>query len=964
MTEVNQSKQVPVNIEDEMRASYLDYAMSVIVGRALPDVRDGLKPVHRRVLFAMHELGNEWNRAYKKSARVVGDVIGKYHPHGDVAVYDTIVRMAQPFSMRHLLIDGQGNFGSVDGDSAAAMRYTEVRMTRLAGELLADIDKETVNFGPNYDGSLEEPKILPGKFPNLLVNGSSGIAVGMATNIPPHNLGEVIDATIALIDNPELTIQELMVHIPGPDFPTGGGICGRAGIHSAYMTGRGSIVVRAQTSVEKRREHREAIIVNELPYQVNKAKLVERIAELVREKKISGISDLRDESDREGMRVVIELKRDVQSEVLLNQLYKHTAMQSSFGVNALALVQGRPIVLNLKRFLSEFINHRREVVTRRTQFELRKAQARSHILEGLAVALANIDRIIALIRQASTPAEAKVSLLAEIWECGPVTAMLAKAMPGEEVTSAQFVDGGYQLTDEQAQAILEMRLHRLTGLEQDKIHKEFEEILVEISRLKAILASDQVLMGVIKGELHLIKEMFADPRRTEIMEDAGDFSVADLIPEEEMVVTVSHAGYIKRQPSVEYRTQRRGGRGKSAANVREEDVIAQLFVASTHDTILCFTDRGRVFKLKTYELPSAGRAARGRHVGNILSLETDEMVRQILPAPIPAKEWQDWELLFATSMGLIKKTVLSAYANIRMNGIRAVDLLEGDDLIGVALLPVIPVDAAADMPANTATDMAKAMAETATTSDAEQVVHEDEEGDEESGAAEVESSAHVERPGRVMLFSRRGKAVRFRTSNVRRMGRVARGVRGMRLKGEDRVIALNVLLPGSGCQLLVMTENGFGKRTNEELFPTKGRGTQGVIGILASERNGPVVDTLTVWPGDQVMLISDQGTVLRTDVDSIRLTGRNAQGVKVLNVADGERLVSLARIAEVEDLDSDGQPIEIEGEVVVAAGEETAVENLVETGDTSGVDTSAIDASSGVDDEVPSEEGDIPGEDK
>ena len=909
MTEVIHSKQIPVNIEDEMRVSYLDYAMSVIVGRALPDVRDGLKPVHRRVLFAMHELGNEWNRAYKKSARVVGDVIGKYHPHGDVAVYDTIVRMAQPFSMRHLLIDGQGNFGSVDGDSAAAMRYTEVRMTRLAGELLADIDKETVDFGPNYDGSLEEPKILPSKFPNLLVNGSSGIAVGMATNIPPHNLGEVIDATMALIDNPELSIAELMIHIPGPDFPTGSTICGRAGIHSAYHTGRGSVMVRAKTEVEKLREHREAIIIKELPYQVNKARLVERIAELVREKKISGISDLRDESDREGMRVVIELKRDVQSEVLLNQLYKHTPMQSNFGVNALALVQGRPMVLNLKRFLEEFINHRREVVTRRTQFELRKVQARRHILEGLSVALANIDRIIELIRQASTPAVAKAALLAELWDRGPVEAMLARALSGDEISSEQFVEGGYQLTDEQAQAILDMRLHRLTGLEQDKIHDEFEQILTEIARLKAILASDSVLMGVIKEELALIKEMFANPRRSQIVEDVGDFSVADLIPEEEMVVTVSHTGYIKRQPSIEYRTQRRGGRGKSAAGMRDEDFISQLFVASTHDTILCFTERGRVFKLKTYELPLAGRASRGRHVGNILSLGTDEKVRQILPAPMADNEWHLWELLFATSLGLIKKTVLSAYANIRMNGIRAVDLLENDDLVGVALLPIL----SGDIPAEAIVEVN----EEEGLEPEEDLIAVDEEGEEET---EVSGAS---RPGRVMLFSRSGKAVRFRTDQVRRMGRVARGVRGMRLKGEDRVIALNVLLPGSGCQLLVVTEHGYGKRTQEELFPTKGRGTQGVIGIVTSERNGPVVDTLTVWPGDQVMLISDQGTVLRTDVDSIRLTGRNAQGVKVLNVGTGERLVSLARIAEVEEVESDPLREEGVGEALEAIEDET-----------------------------------------
>ncbi|MBF0184016.1 MAG: DNA gyrase subunit A [Magnetococcales bacterium] len=899
MTELSISRQIPVNIEDEMRSSYLDYAMSVIVGRALPDVRDGLKPVHRRVLFAMHELGNDWNKAYKKSARVVGDVIGKYHPHGDVAVYDTIVRMAQPFSMRYLLIDGQGNFGSVDGDSAAAMRYTEVRMTRLAGELLADIDKETVNFGPNYDGSLEEPKILPGKFPNLLVNGSAGIAVGMATNIPPHNLGEVIDATIALIDQPALTVADLLRWVPGPDFPTGGTICGRAGIRSAYLTGRGAVVIRAKTEVEQLRENREAIIIKELPFQVNKARLVERIAELVREKKVTGIADLRDESDREGMRVVIELKRDTQADVLLNQLYKHTAMQSTFGVNALALVQGRPMLLDLKRILEEFINHRREVVTRRTRYELNKAEERSHLLEGLSVALANIDRIIEVIRQAPSPAEAKAAMLAAIWQRGGVEAMLARTL-SEGVTSAQFVEGGYRLTEEQAQAILDLRLHRLTGLEQDKIHEEFATILQEIARLKAILAADEVLMGVIKEELLQIRALFADSRRSEIIDDVGDFSIADLIPEEEMVVTVSHAGYIKRQPSVEYRIQRRGGRGKSATDVREEDFIAQLFVASTHDTILCFTNQGRVFKLKVYDIPLGSRAARGRHVGNILALESDEMVRQILPAPIPVREWGQWELLFATSQGLIKKTLLAAYANIRVSGLRAVDLREGDDLIGVALLPILPEDM--PKPEEIAATLADGDGEEGEAEgEQEAIVIEEEIGEEESAESE-ESAGLPGRPGRVMLFSSGGKAVRFRTNQVRRMGRVARGVRGMRLRGEDRVISLNVLLPGSGCQLLVVTERGFGKRTGEELFPTKGRGTQGVIGIITSERNGPVVDALTVWPGDQVMLITDQGTILRTDVDSIRLTGRNAQGVKVLNVGSGERLVSVARlIADAEE---------------------------------------------------------------
>ncbi|HIJ83323.1 MAG: DNA gyrase subunit A [Magnetococcales bacterium] len=918
MSDADISKQIPVNIEDEMRTSYLDYAMSVIVGRALPDVRDGLKPVHRRVLFAMSELGNDWNRAYKKSARVVGDVIGKYHPHGDVAVYDTIVRMAQHFSMRFPLVDGQGNFGSVDGDSAAAMRYTEVRMTRLAGELLADLDKETVDFVNNYDGSLMEPLILPSKFPNLLINGSSGIAVGMATNIPPHNLGEIIDATCALIDNPLLTVQDLMRFVPGPDFPTGGIIHGRAGIRSGYETGRGSIVVRARTGIEQKKDGREVIIVYELPYQVNKARLVERIAELVREKKISGISDLRDESDREGMRIVIELKRDTNSEFLLNLLFKHTALQSSFGINTLALVQGKPELLTLTRTLSEFINHRREVVTRRTLFELNKAQARAHLLEGLAVALANIDRIIELIRRAPNPAIAKTWLTEELWERGPVEVMLTRAMGEGEVASPQFVAGGYRLTESQAQAILDMRLHRLTGLEQEKIHKEFEETLMEMARLKSILASDATLMEVIKNELIEIKTLFNNPRRTEILDGVADLSYADLIAEEEMIVTVSHAGYIKRQPSDEYRIQKRGGKGKSATGMRDEDFISQLFVASTHDTILCFTDRGRVFKLKVYEIPQASRSARGRPIVNLLSLEQDEKVRQILPAPIVAGEWGHWELLFATSLGLIKKTVLSLYANIRVNGLRAVDLREGDDLIGVALLPVEQEGGPEDPGVVDEEKMADAPDDE---EEEESVDEADADDEEEEDTSEVDVS-DSQKPGRIMLFSKSGKAVRFRTEQVRRMGRVARGVRGMRLKGDDRVISLNVLDPGSGCQVLTITENGFGKRTAEALFPTKGRGTQGVIGIGVSQRNGSVVDNMTIWPGDQIMLITDKGTVLRTGVDTIRLTGRNATGVTILDVAEGERVTSVTRIAEAEEVDGLPSGDSTDEDVLVAADQD------------------------------------------
>ncbi|WP_041640848.1 DNA gyrase subunit A [Magnetococcus marinus] len=876
------AERLPINIEDEMQRSYLDYAMSVIVGRALPDVRDGLKPVHRRVLFAMRELGNEWNRSYKKSARVVGDVIGKYHPHGDSAVYDTIVRMAQDFSMRHLLVDGQGNFGSVDGDSAAAMRYTEVRMTRLASELLADIDKETVAFGPNYDGSLKEPEVLPAKYPNLLVNGSSGIAVGMATNIPPHNLGEVIDATCALIDDPELDPRALMQYIPGPDFPTGGSIHGQAGIVSGYETGRGSVIIRAKTVIETRKDGKETILVHELPYQVNKAKLVERIAELVREKKVTGISDLRDESDREGMRVVIEIKRDHQADVVLNQLFKHTAMQSSFGINALALVDGRPVTLSLKAFLVAFLKHRREVVTRRTIFELNKAQARAHILEGLAVALANIDRIIALIRAAKTSAEAKEGLMAERWERGPVEAMLARALGENDVRSAQFVEGGYTLSADQAQAILDMRLHRLTGLETEKIHEEFEEILKEIAYLKGILASDGVLMDVIRQELLEIKERYANPRRTLIVEAVGDFSIADLIPEEEMVVTVSHGGYIKRQPSLAYQAQRRGGKGKSATGVKDEDFVEQMFVASTHDTIFLFTDTGRVFKLKVYEIPSGSRLSRGKAIVNLLQLEEGEKVRQIVPIPVAEAEWGSWDLLFATRRGLIKKTVLSNYANIRTTGIRAINLLEIDDLIGVALLP--------------------------SSGDAE--LPEGDEGVDEE-LPEDESSADAA-PGRIMLFAQGGKAVRFADEKVRRVGRVSQGVRGMRLKGEDGVIALTVIDGEAVGQLLTITEKGYGKRSDLSQYPTKGRGTQGVIGMDVRDKTGNVVSALVVDEQDEVMVITDQGTVLRTKVDSIRVAGRATMGVRVLNVAEGERVVSVARLAEAEEVDAfdeEGEPI-------------------------------------------------------
>ncbi|OSM02390.1 putative DNA gyrase subunit A [Magnetofaba australis IT-1] len=836
------------------------------------------------MLFAMRELGNEWNRPYKKSARVVGDVIGKYHPHGDTAVYDTIVRMAQDFSMRHMLVDGQGNFGSVDGDSPAAMRYTEVRMTRLSHELLLDIDKETVEFSPNYDGSLSEPQVLPAKFPNLLVNGSAGIAVGMATNIPPHNLGEVIDATCALIDDKSLSNRDLMQYVPGPDFPTGGSIHGHAGIVSAYETGRGSVVIRAVTNIETKKDGREAIIVTELPYQVNKARLVERIAELVREKKVLGISDLRDESDRQGMRVVVELKRDAQSDVVLNQLYKHTPMQTSFGVNALALVEGRPQTLGLRGFLDAFLKHRREVVTRRTLFELKKAQSRAHILEGLAVALANIDRIITLIRAASSPAVAKEGLMQEVWGRGEVESMLLRAMGEGDIASPGFVPGGYQLSSDQAQAILDMRLHRLTGLEQEKIHDEFAEILKEIARLKEILGSETVLMEVIRGELLEIKERFANPRRTQIFDAIGDFSIADLIEEEEMVVTVSHAGYIKRQASADYRAQRRGGKGKSATGMKDEDWIEQMFVASTHATILCFTDTGRVYKLKVYELPQGSRISRGRPVVNVLSLDEGEKLAQIVPVAIDPKEWDAWDILFATRCGLVKKTALSAYGNIRTNGIRAINLMDEDGLIGVALAPT-PLE-----------ELGTGGEDGDDDESAVAVIENDADDSDDSG----DDDATVER-GRVLLFSAAGKTARFRVNHVRRSGRVARGVRGMRLKGDDKVIALVVVEPGSECEILTISANGYGKRTEEAQYPTKGRGGLGVIGMSVTDKTGALMGALGVWPGDEVMVITDQGTVIRTGVDSIRLAGRSTQGVRVLNVADGERVSSVARIAESDD---------------------------------------------------------------
>jgi len=838
---------LPVNIEEEMKQSYLDYAMSVIVGRALPDVRDGLKPVHRRVLHAMRELGNDWNKPYKKSARVVGDVIGKYHPHGDSAVYDTIVRMAQPFSLRYMLVDGQGNFGSVDGDSAAAMRYTEVRMARIAHELLADIEKETVDFVPNYDGSELEPEVLPARFPNLLVNGSAGIAVGMATNIPPHNLTEVVNGCLALIDNPASSIGDLMQHIPGPDFPTAGIINGARGIHEAYHTGRGRIYVRARTEIEEMDNGRQRIVVTELPYQVNKARLLEKIAELVKEKKIEGISELRDESDKDGMRMVIELKRGEQPEVLLNNLYQHTAMQSVFGINMVALLDGQPRLLNLKQMLEAFVRHRREVVTRRTIFDLRKARERAHVLEGLAVALANIDPIIELIKQSPNPAEAKTGLLARTWAPGVVTDMLARA--GAEASRPEglakefgLVDGGYRLSEAQAQAILDLRLHRLTGLEQDKIIEEYRTLLETIEGLLHILRDPNRLMEVIREELVQVRDQYADKRRTEIRASQEDLSLEDLISEEDVVVTLSHEGYVKAQPVADYRAQRRGGRGRAAASVKEEDFIDKLFIANTHDTILCFSSRGRVYAKKVYELPQAGHGARGKPIVNVLPLEEGERINAILPI----REFEEGQYIFmATAGGTVKKTPLTDYVNIRSNGIIAVELVDNDQLVGVDL-----TDGTRD----------------------------------------------------ILLFTDAGKVIRFNESDVRSMGRVARGVRGIRLQDGQRVVSLIVAAEGD---VLTATENGYGKRTPIGEYPVHGRGGQGVISIQTTARNGAVVGAVLVSDSDEIMLVTDGGTLVRTRVAEVSVLGRNTQGVTLIRLGEGEKLVALERIAESGEDESD-----------------------------------------------------------
>ncbi len=802
-----------VNIEDEMRKSYMDYAMSVIIGRALPDVRDGLKPVHRRVLFAMSELGNEWNKPYKKSARVVGDVIGKYHPHGDTAAYDTIVRMAQSFSLRYPLVDGQGNFGSVDGDSAAAMRYTEVRMSRLAHELLADIDKETVDFGPNYDDSLQEPLVLPCKFPNLLVNGSEGIAVGMATKIPPHNLVEVIDGLISVIDDPTLDYEELIKRIPGPDFPTGAFILGREGIREAYRTGRGIVQMRARALVEKdRRTGKESIIVSEIPFQVNKARLIEKIAELVKEKKIEGIADLRDESDRDGMRIVIELKKETIPQVILNQLYKMTQMQTSFGIIMLAIVSGQPRVLTLREVLDRFIEHRKEIVIRRCIFELKKAEARAHILEGLKIALENLDEVIQIIKTSANPAEAKTRLM-----------------------------GRFAFSELQAQAILDMRLHRLTGLERDKIIAEYNDILALIKRLKEILASEVEILRIIKTELLEIKERFGDARRTEIIEKTGELSLEDLIVEEDMVVTVSHGGYIKRNAVSLYRAQRRGGKGKTGMRPKEEDFVERLFIASTHSYVMVFTDLGKVYWLKVHEIPQGGRASRGKAIVNLLQLASGEKVTTILPV----KEFVDGKyIITATQNGTVKKTELMAYANPRVGGIIALTIDEGDRLIAARL-----TDGTTD----------------------------------------------------ILLASRNGKAIRFPEKDARSMGRTARGVRGMLLEDDDRLIGMETVTDSTAATLVTVTENGYGKRTDLDEYRVQSRGGKGIITIKTSERNGKVVDIKLVDEDDDLMFITDRGKVLRTGVAHLSVIGRNTQGVRLMVLEPGERIVAVAKLAEKDE---------------------------------------------------------------
>lgn len=859
---------LPVSLEEEMRRSYLDYAMSVIVGRALPDVRDGLKPVHRRVLYAMHELNNDWNRPYKKSARIVGDVIGKYHPHGDVAVYDTIVRLAQDFSMRYMLVDGQGNFGSIDGDSAAAMRYTEVRLAKIAHELLADIDQETVDFAPNYDGSEQEPTILPTRLPNLLVNGSSGIAVGMATNIPPHNLAEVVDGCLYCLEHPDCTVDDLFQFIPAPDFPTGGIIYGMAGVREGYRTGRGRVIMRAKAHFEEMDNGRDAIVIDAIPYQVNKKTLQERIAELVQEKKVEGIADIRDESDKDGMRLVIELRRGEVPEVILNNLYKNTQLQETFGMNLVALVDGQPRLLNLKQLVEYYLFHRREVVTRRTVFQLRRARDRGHVLEGLAVALANIDEFIRIIRAAPTPPEARAELMSRNWDAQLVRTMIQRAdegqVPGghmayrpEDLDAAYGIqsDGSYRLSPVQAQEILNMRLQRLTGLEQDKIVNEYREVMEQIADLLDILARPERVTEIIATELCEIKEEYAektnDTRRSEIEYNATELDTEDLITPMDMVVTLSHAGYIKSQPLSEYRAQRRGGRGRIATTTREDDWVDQLFIANTHDFLLCFSDHGQVYWLKVWEVPQGSRNARGRPIVNMFPLDPEEKITAVLAV----KEFTDNEFVFmATSQGVVKKTALSAFSNPRKAGIIAVGLAEDDYLIG----------------------------------------------------AQLTSGSHD-----VMLFSDDGKAARFSEQDVRAMGRTARGVRGMNLDPGQQVIAM-LVAKDEDLSVLTATENGYGKRTSLEEYPRYSRGTKGVIAIQCSERNGPLVGAVLVDDSDEIMLITNTGVLVRTRVEEIRAMGRATQGVTLINVDEGGRLSGVYRVLEqdVDDMDDESESAE------------------------------------------------------
>ena len=864
------AKQVlPVALESEMRESYLAYAMSVIVGRALPDVRDGLKPVHRRVLFAMSVLSNDYNKPYKKSARIVGDVIGKYHPHGDTAVYDTIVRMAQDFSLRYPLVDGQGNFGSIDGDSAAAMRYTEIRMEKIAHDLLADLDKETVDFSPNYDGTEHIPDVMPTRIPNLLVNGSSGIAVGMATNIPPHNLNEVIGAALALLDNPDLDIDGLMEHIQGPDFPTAAIINGKAGIVQAYKTGRGRIYMRAKAEViESEKSGKQTIIVSEIPYQLNKSKLIEKIAELVKEKKIEGITELRDESDKDGLRIVIELRKGEMGDVVLNNLYAQTQMQSVFGINMVALVEGQPRLLNLKEMLDAFIRHRREVVSRRTSYLLRKARDRGHILEGLAVALANIDEVIALIKSSPTSTEAKEKLLARSWLSDSVLEMLGEV--GADACRPEGLDAQYGLKDkeyflspEQAQAILDLRLHRLTGLEHEKLINDYTELLRQIADYLDILENEPRLLSVVRDEMEQVLKEYGDERRTEIVGSQLDLTMEDLISEEDRVVTISKTGYAKSQPLTDYSAQKRGGTGRAAASVKDEDIVEHLLIANTHDTLLCFSSHGKVYWLKVFMIPVASRTARGKPIVNILPLEEGERITNMLPVQDYS---EDHFVFMATSNGTVKKTELTNFARQRSVGLRAIELDEGDELVGTAI-----------------TDGSKD----------------------------------------VMLISSSGKTIRFNENDVRAMGRTARGVRGIKMADEFKMIAL--IIPDPEKQILTVCEQGYGKRTLVEDFPVYGRGGQGVIGIQTSERNGPVVGAAQVTEADEIMLISDKGTMVRTRVTEVSVQGRNTQGVRLIRLKDGEKLVGLEQVDEPDEVEVFDEQLDEEAGSVVPDPEAGAV---------------------------------------